>query len=292
MADPYVTLGVKKTATAEEIRRAYRKLAKDLHPDARPGDKAAEERFKRVSQAFRLLSDPDRRARFDRGEIDADGNERPVFHHRHPGRRPGPDGRYEDLGDIFSDLFADMGQRGRRARPRKGPDIRAVLTLDFIEAARGGAKRVTLPGGRTVELKVPPGVTDGQVLRLAGQGAAGGSGAAPGDLLAEVRIAPHKRFSREGADVRLDLPVSLKEAVFGAKVRAPTIEGPVDVRIPPGSNSGVLLRLRGRGIAGPDGRRGDQIIRLVVDLPADDAGLRAALDRWEPPKGYDPRKGM
>tara|TARA_R110002110_G_scaffold80537_9_gene209732 strand:- start:426 stop:1319 length:894 start_codon:yes stop_codon:yes gene_type:complete len=295
MADPYAILGVTKSASADEIRRAYRKLAKELHPDARPGDAAAEDRFKQVSQAFKLLSDATKKARYDRGEIDADGNERAPFAahagpggaHGHRGRR-GPAG-FDDVGDIFSDLFTDFS---RRERPARGRDIRYRMPLDFLEAAKGVSKRIKLPNGKSVDVKAPPGATNGQVLKLARMGEAGQSGGPAGDVLIELTVNPHKHFSREGEHIRLELPISLKEAVLGAKVRAPTIDGPVDIKIPAGSTTGALLRLRGKGMPVKKGGRGDQIIRLLVDIPANDAALQAFARDWTPPAGYTPRKTM
>ncbi len=303
MDDPYKILGVPKTATAEEIRKAYRKLAKELHPDSNPGNAAAEERFKHVSQAFKLLSDPEKRAEYDAatragfhpgmggmgGMGDAAGGRPFNFRQtRNAGR-----GGFED---IFSDLFTDFGAQGGARRqqqaPRKGADMRQSLTVDFMEAAQGGKHRVTLPGGRTLDVAVPSGASDGQVLRLRGQGEPSASGGPAGDALIEIRVAEHKFFSRAGDDVRLELPISLKEAALGAKVRVPTIDGPVDVRVPPGSSTGTLLRLRGKGFAGAKGKRGDQLIRLMVALPSSDEALKAFLETWSPPEGYDPRKGL
>ncbi|MGJ3231305.1 MAG: DnaJ C-terminal domain-containing protein [Oceanicaulis sp.] len=304
MTDPYAILGVPRSASADEIRRAYRKLAKALHPDTRPGDKQAEERFKEVGRAFKLLSDPETRARFDRGEIDADGNERAPFHFRsRPGEsagQRGPSGRFEDISDLFSDLFSDVGaRRGRGAggmggagfAPAKGADLKAGLTVSFEEAMRGAKRRVGLSGGRAVEVAIPAGVESGKVLRLRGQGAPGPQGGAPGDALIEVRVRPHDWFRRDGDDIRLDLPISLKEALFGGAVRAPTVDGPVEVRVPAGANSGAQLRLRGKGAPRASGAgRGDQIIKLVVDVPLNDPALEAFIETWTPPGDYDPRK--
>ncbi|MEN0652562.1 MULTISPECIES: DnaJ C-terminal domain-containing protein [Hyphobacterium] len=288
MTDPYSILGVPKSADADEIRRAYRKLAKELHPDANPGDQAAEDRFKKVSSAFKLLSNTETRARYDRGEIDGEGNERAAFHpgYAGAGRAQARGAGFEDISDIFSDLFTDFRPR---SRARKGADLRFRLDLDFLDAAKGATKRVTLPAGRTLDVRTPPGVTDGQTLRLAGQGEPGVSGGPPGDALVELHVRPHKYFSRDGDDVRLDLPVSFAEAVKGAKVRAPTIDGAVEVQVPAGASSGTLLRLRGKGFPTKGGKRGDQIVRVLIDLPADDAALKAFVADWQPPKGYDPR---
>ena len=292
--DPYAILGVSRTASADEIRRAYRKLAKELHPDARPGDKAAEEQFKHVTQAFTLLSDPEQRARFDQGEIDAAGQERPAYHFRsRPGGGPGargPSGRFEDLGDMFSDLFTDFGGSRAQAQALKGADINARLTVTFEEAIKGGKKRVTLGSGKAVEVAIPAGVETGKVLRLRKQGHPGRNGGPVGDALVEIVIAPHAWFRREGDHIRLDLPISLKEALFGGVVRAPTVDGPVEVRVPAGANSGAQLRLRGKGAPTQSGDRGDQIIRLVVDVPLNDPHLEDFVESWSPPTDYDPRK--
>ncbi len=306
MNDPYAILGVSKTASADEIRSAYRKLAKELHPDARPDDKASEDRFKQVGQAFKLLSDPEKRARLDRGEIDGDGNERAPFHFRSrqggPAGQRGPSGRFEDISDIFSDLFADQAAargRGRRsAGPGAGPgnaamkgaDLRAGVTVSLEESILGAKRRVGLNDGRTVEVSIAAGVEPGQVLRLRGQGGPGRAGGPAGDALIEVAIRPHAHFRRDGADIRLDLPISLKEALFGGKVRAPTVEGEVEVRVPAGANSGAQLRLRGKGAVKPGGGRGDQIIKLVIDVPLNDTELERFIEDWTPPSGYDPRR--
>ena len=297
MDDPYKILGVAKTATADEIRKAYRKLAKALHPDANPDNKAAEERFKNVSQAFKLLSDPKKRAEHDAGQRAGFGHGMGPGHGMGAGMGAGERGPFNfrqtrqntrGFDDIFSDLFTAQS----REAPRKGADVRQTLTINFLAAASGGKHRVTLPGGRAVEVAVPSGATDGQVLRLRGQGATSPVGGVAGDALIEIRIADHRHFSRENDDVRLELPVTLKEAVLGAKVRVPTIDGPVDLQVPPGSSSGSLLRLRGKGFASDKGKRGDQIVRLVVALPPGDEALRAFLQTWTPASGYDPRKGL
>ena len=299
MDDPYKILGVERTASADEIRSAYRKLAKSLHPDANPGDKAAEERFKKVSQAFRILSDADKRAEYDAMAAEAARGGRP-FHFRQGRNRGRP---FEDVSDLFADLFTDFGADARTAnraghrsahRPRaaRGADVRHVLKIDFLDAMKGAKRRVELSGAKPLDITIPVAAEDGQLLRLRGQGEPGAHGGPAGDALIELQIRPHPYFSREGDNIRLELPVSLKEAALGAKVRAPTIDGPVDVRVPPGSTSGGLLRLRGKGLAGKGGKRGDQIIRLLVAVPERDEALRSFLENWSPPADHDPRKGM
>ena len=294
MTDPYAILGVAKSASADEIRRAYRKLAKSLHPDANPGDAAAEERFKQVSQAFNLLSDSDKRARFDRGEIDGEGNERPAYHFRsRPGggaSSRGPAGRFEDISDLFSDLFTERGPTARRSNAQKGANLKASVSISFEEAMRGTTRRITLPGNRKLDINIPEGVESGKTLRLRGQGQSGSQGGPSGDVQVEIRVETHPYFRRDGDDIRLDLPISLKEALFGGVVRAPTVDGAVEVRVPAGANSGAQLRLRGKGAPRESGERGDQIIKLVVDIPLDDPFLEAFVEDWDPPSGYDPRK--
>ena len=305
---PYDILGVRRDATQEQIRGAYRKLARKLHPDLNPGDRTAEERFKRVSAAHDLLGDPDRRARFDRGEIDASGAERPRqarFYRDFaggtgPGQHPyaGDAGFADMMGadDLLAGLFGRGGRTGGRgARMRtRGGDLRGRLALDFLEAVNGATRRLTLPDGSTVDVAVPPGTRDGQVLRLRGKGGAGTGGGAAGDLLVEVEVGPHRHFSREGDDIHLELPVSLTEAVLGGRVEAPTPAGPVAVAVPKGSNTGSsVLRLRGRGVPRPDGSRGDAYATLRVVLPdRPDPGLEAFAARWEGGKAHDPRAGM
>lgn len=283
--DPYAALGVSRSANADEIRRAYRKLAKELHPDVRPGDAAAEERFKRATAAFNLLSDAELKGRFDRGEVDAEGHERAGFGFR--GGGPGG-ARYQsqaggqasadsafDLGDIFSDLFGSSGPRGF-ARMR-GRDIRFTLEVDFLDAINGANRRVQLSEGRTLDVRIPPGVESGQVLRLKGQGGPGVQGGAAGDALVELTVRPHPVFRREGEDIHVDLPISLTEAVEGGKVQAPTPSGPVALTVPAGANTGLVLRLKGRGVGG----RGDQFVRLSVLLPETlDEELKRFVREW------------
>jgi DnaJ-class molecular chaperone len=298
--DPYETLGVARTATAEDIRKAYRKLAKKLHPDLNPGDRSAEARFKEVSAAYDLLSDAEKRRRFDAGEIDAEGQERPrgPFFRDHatadagPFRpRRGPRAARSGLEDLFEDLFAEREGGERFAFP--GGDLSLRLTVPFLDAVNGATARVSLPNGDVIDLKIPPGATDGQVLRLRGKGLPGINGGPPGDALVELAVAPHPLYRREGDTIRYELPVSLVEAVLGAKVEAPTPAGRVMLTVPPGSNTGSVLRLRGRGVARPDGTRGDCIVTLKVVLPPKpDAALEQFLRGWEAGRRHDPRAGL
>ncbi len=309
MRDPYAVLGVKRDADATTIKSAFRKLAKKYHPDLNPGDKDVERRFREANDAYDLLSDPDKRRRFDAGEIDADGKEKAThagfeeaFRHAQSRARarPGGDGFESEFGqagrrfggdDLFSELFETFGG-GRRGRgPRRGEDVRVTLGVSFLDAARGSSRRVRLPTGRQVDVRVPAGTETGQALRLAGLGREGLNGGPAGDAIVEITMASHAYFRREGRDVWIDLPVTLKEAVLGAKVSAPTIDGPVTLTVPPGSDSGAVLRLRGRGLgkAGDAKDRGDQFVKLVVKLPKKiDAKLRDAVAAL--PDEDDPRR--
>jgi DnaJ-class molecular chaperone len=297
--DPYAALGVSRSATADDIRRAYRSLAKELHPDVRPGDKAAEEKFKRATAAFNLLSDPVTKQRFDRGDIDADGNERMAFNSRprqqgaraHAGASAGPGGGAAgdafDLGDIFSDLFGPGfgGAGGARGYGRmRGRDMRFTLEIDFLDAVNGSRRRISLAEGRTLDVAIPAGVETGQVLRLKNQGGAGMQGGPAGDALVELNVRPHQFFRREGQDIHMDLAVSLTEAVEGARVQAPTPTGPVTLTIPAGSNTGKVLRLKGKGVSG----QGDQFVKLQVMLPETvDDELKKFVKKW-PKRDYTP----
>lgn len=292
MDDPYKILGVSRNATEAELRTAYRKLAKTHHPDLNPGDKAAEERFKAISSANDLLSDPEKRARFDRGEIDASGAERPP--ERRFYRDFGNDAErskyrsqaafdQDDLAEFFTQAF---GRRRDEGGP--GRDMHYALTVDFLDAANGAVRRLTLPDGTTLDVTIPAGLADGQVLRLKGKGAPAGRGGAAGDALIEVHVTDHPFFQRAGKDIHLDLPVTLQEAVLGAKIAVPTVAGAVTLKIPPNANSGTRLRLKGRGIAG-----GDQYVALKIVLPAAaEPELAAFLEGWTPRHPFNPRQGM
>ena len=301
--DPYAALGVPKTATTDEIKKAYKRIARESHPDLNPGDPKAADRFKAAAAAHDLLKDPEQRARFDRGEIDAAGQERPErrFYRDYA---EGPEATYntsrgyQDFGD-FSDVFSDLFGEGRRSGAgsrsgtgsgfaMRGADQHYVLELGFLEAARGATRRITLPGGSTLDVKIPEGIADGQVIRLRGKGGEGQGGGAAGDALVTITVAAHPTFRREGNDIHLDLPVSIDEAILGAKVETPTIAGPVALSIPPGTSSGRMLRLKGRGVRG-----GDQFVTLRVMVPAEpDPELQEFLRGWRDRHPQDPRKGM
>ncbi len=291
MADPYQLLGVQRTASAAEIKSAYRTLAKELHPDRNRDNPKASERFSEITRAYDLLSDTGQRARFDRGEIDRDGNPvhgyggGPWGHDPRRGGAPPPGGFGGDgaeFGDIFEGLFG--GGRGRRAAPppRKGANIAYRMTVGFSDAATLVPQRITLGDGKTIDLKLPAGVETGTQMRLTGKGEPGPAG--PGDATVTIEIKPHPFFSRDGHDIRLDLPVTLKEAVAGAKVRVPTVDGPVNLAVPAGTSSGKVLRLKGKGFTRKDGTRGDQLVTLAVDVPADDAALAAFVADWDDPR--------
>ncbi len=296
MTDPYQTLGVAKDASADDIRRAYRSLAKKHHPDLNPGSKTAEARFKDISGANDLLSDPDKRARFDRGEIDAAGDPKPEPASYRRYADAGAGARYGNadaggMGDIFADLFAQSNQRN--TRPMRGRDAAYTLPVEFKDAITGVQRRITLPDGRSLEVRVPPGMEDGQTLRLRGQGGDGVNGGPAGDALIEVRVTPHPVFRREGDDVHLDLPVTVKEAVLGGRVTVPTVTGSVAMTVPRRSDTGAVLRLRGRGVpAHGDRPAGDQLVTLKLVLPNADDALEALLREWTPTDEADPRQDM
>lgn len=296
MRDPYEVLGVARDADPADIKKAYRGLAKKLHPDVNPGDTSVERRFKEVSSAYDILSDPEKRRRFDHGEIGADGAARHRGPFRHPGAAGGGGFGFGGGGVNVEDLFADLFGRGRRptakqqARP-KGRNLTYTLRISFIDAMRGGRQRVALHSGKTLDVNLPPGASDGQKLRLKGQGMPGAPGGAAGDAFVELLVDSHPYMRRDGLDIHLDLPVTLGEAVLGAKVRAPTLDGVVSASVPKGANTGTVLRLKGRGILAPrGGRRGDQYIRLHIVLPeTPDKALAEFLENW-PGGDYDVRK--
>ena len=309
--DPYQELGVARTASADEIRRAFRKLAKQYHPDKNQGDKAAEEKFKRVSAAFDLVGDEDKRKKFDRGEIDADGRDTPRgydpfnrggFGGGGGGARPqdgfgGAGAQFDgvDLNDILGEVFGGRGGGfrgggGFGGAPAKGADVRARLDIDLEDAIQGARKRIAFADGRTIEVTIPKGAADGQTLRLKGQGTGGRGG--PGDALIELTLRPHPVFRREGDTLVMDLPVSVPDAVLGAKVQASTPDGPVTLTVPKGSNSGLTLRLKGRGLVdAKTGARGDLLARVQVTLPeAADTELERFAEKWRKDRPYTPKR--
>jgi DnaJ-class molecular chaperone len=312
--DPYQELGVSRTASADEIRKAFRKLAKQNHPDTNPGDKSAEERFKRVSAAFDILGDAEKRKKFDAGEIDADGRETARGFGGGGGpwsTRPPPGSGFEggfgrgtyrgetfegvDIGDILGEMFGGgggrQGGRGGGFGPfsQRGSDVRARLEIDVEDTIRGGKKRIAFSDGRTIDVSIPKGAQEGQTLRLKGQGAPGRAG--PGDAFIELVLGPHPIYRREGEVLVMDLPVTVYDAVLGGKVEAPTPDGPVQLTIPPGSNTGAKLRLKGRGLSDAQGRRGDLFARLVVTLPdRTDPELQRFAEEWRKKRPYAPRR--
>jgi DnaJ-class molecular chaperone len=317
--DLYQRLGVKRGASDDEIKKAYRSLAKQLHPDRNKDNPKAAERFSQVTHAYDLLSDKDKRARYDRGELDEEGNPKMPFGAGFGGYSPGNGARsgggpppgFEnfnmggdaaDLSDLFEGLFGSAG--GSRARPnagggfggfrqrarapQKGADIAYRLKVPFEDAVALKPQRITLADGKSIDLKLPLGLEDGTKIRLAGKGEEGSGGR--GDAIVSIEIVPHRFFTRDCTDIRLALPVTLNEAVLGAKVRVPTPEGPVMLTVPKGTSSGKVLRLKGRGFTAKDGKRGDQLVTLEVDLPADDAPLQEFAETWT--GGGNPRASL
>jgi DnaJ-class molecular chaperone len=302
MRDPYEVLGVSKTAGEAEIKKAFRGLAKKHHPDTKGGDAAAQKRFQEISAAYDIVGDKEKRTKFDQGEIDANGNPRgfdPGAHGYGGGADPrdfhfswrngeGGEGgiRPEDL---ISELFGGGGGRRRRRQARRGEDFSIAITVGFEEAARGGTRRLILPDGREVDVRIPVGVRDGQQVRLKSQGGPGAENGPAGDVLLTISVAPHPWLSRDGNNLRMDLPVTLGEAVLGGKVTAPTLTGPVTLTVPAGSNSGTSLRLKGKGIPAHGGQpAGDLYLRLIVTLPEKpDATLKDFVAGWH--ADYDPR---
>jgi DnaJ-class molecular chaperone len=316
--DLYQRLGLKRGASEAEIKKAYRSLAKQLHPDRNKDKPDAAKRFAEVTHAYDLLSDKDKRARYDRGEIDEDGNPKMPFgsgfggYSAGAGPRPGAGAQgFEnfnfggadaaDLSDLFEGLFGGAGgMRGARAggpfsgfrqraqAPQKGADVAYRLKVSFDDAVALKTQRITLADGKTIDLKLPKGLDDGTKIRLAGKGQEGPAGR--GDAIVTIEIAPHRFFRREGNNIRLDLPVTLKEAVLGAKVKVPTPEGPVVLTIPKGTTSGRVLRLKGRGFTAKDGKRGDQLVTVEIDVPSHDPALQKFAEGWD--GGGNPRASL
>lgn len=302
MKDLYNTLGVQRNASAADIKKAYRKLAKELHPDLHPGDEKIAERFKEASAAYAILGDQKNRQRYDRGEIDESGAERGFGGfggRRQAYERAGAGGfggfNFEGVNaeDIFSDIFSSSRRR-RGPMPQRGNDRVFEVAIDFLDAVKGVKKRITLQNGKTLAVSIPANVKEGQQIRLKGQGALGAHGGPDGDALVNVKIRPHNHFRREGNDIYLDLPITLKEAVLGAKIRVPTIDGTVSLAIPAGSNTGKTLRLKGKGaVTGKAGTRGDQYVCLKVVLPEKvDEKLKSAIEEWSKDHDYDVRTDL
>lgn len=298
MNNPYEVLGVEQTASSAEIQKAYRKLAKKLHPDLNPGDKSAEEKFKEIAAAYDLLGDAEKRKRFDNGEIDASGAERPQ-HQFYRDFATSDDAHAYTNSSGFADFmdadsaFAELLRRRQQARAhRRGEDLHFRLPIEFVESITGGSRRLTLPDGGTLDVKIPSGLVDGQILRLKGKGAPGAGKGGPGDALIEVEVLPDRRFTREGDDILLELPISLSEAVLGGRVRVPTPTGDVTMSVPKGSNTGTTLRLKGKGAPRRGGGSGDEIVKLKVVLPkSPDPELEAFVSNWAKGKEFDPREG-
>jgi DnaJ-class molecular chaperone len=316
MRDPYQTLGVGKSASAEEIKSAYRKLAKKLHPDVNPGKKDIEQKFKEVTAAYDLLSDASKRVRFDRGEIDAMGNEQRAFTGAGSDPFAGSGGQWRNYssqspsgGDPFAQFgdaedilaqFMGAGRRGRGGRDAggmgsslRGGDVTYSLAIPFTEACLGGTQRVTLTSGKTIDVAIPPGTDEGHKLRLRGQGLAGTPGAGTGDAIIEIHVEPHPWFTRKGNDIHLDVPINLQEAIMGANVKVPTLDGQVTVKVPKGANTGTLLRLKGKGVPFGKDQHGDMFARLAVMLPEPaPAELAETIEKWAKKNPYDPRKKL
>lgn len=295
--DPYDVLGVKRDASQKDIQSAYRRRAKKLHPDLNPGNAQAERDFKDLSAAYGLLSDEEKRSRFDRGEIDAEGADRAERRYYRDYADTGADGPYESsagFADFGDDIFAQFfsGRRGQGFRTR-GPDIRYLMEIDFLDAVNGANRQVTLSDGKTLEIRIPPGARDGQTLRLRGKGGGGDGDAEAGDALVELQVRPHSFYRREGDDIRLDLPITLVEAVLGGKIRVPTPAGPVLASVPANSSSGRTLRVKGKGVARTKGSRGDVYATLKIVLPkTPDPELKAFVSGWSAGRAQNPRQEM
>lgn len=285
-SDPYRALGVKRDASQGDIQKAYRRLAKKLHPDLNPGNKAAEEQFKEISASYELLGDREKRARFDRGEIDASGQERPAqpFYRDFAeggGHAYSSDAGFADFAgaeDIMAEIF---GRQGRANVRRRGADVQYHLKLDFLDAINGGKQQLKLPDGSSLDVTIPPGIRDGQILRLRGKGKPGLNGGPAGDGLIEIEVRAHPLFRRVDDDIHLELPVPLADAVLGGRISVPTPTGPVTMKVPKWSNTGSVLRLKGRGVPRHNGARGDEYVTLKIVLPEKrDPKLERFIAQW------------
>ena len=306
MADPYSILGLDRGASEKDVKSAYRRLAKELHPDRNQDNPRAADRFAEVTRAYDLLSDKDKRAQFDRGEIDADGNPAAPYGFgrgagsqggfRHDGFEGFSGGGGPDLGDLFEGLFGGRGASsggggfGRRGPPPKGASVPYRLVVPFVEAATRAPQRITLRDGKTIDLKLPAGLESGQQVRLAGKGDPGPGG--PGDALVTIEIGAHPFFDRDGDNIRIDVPITLEEAVNGGRIKVPTADGAVMLTVAPGTSGGKTLRLKGKGFLRKDAERGDQLVTLVIDLPADDAELKRRLEGWHDTRNPRARLGV
>ena len=297
MKNPYEVLGVGPTASSADIQSAYRKLAKKLHPDLNPGDKTAEDKFKEVAAAYDLLSDAGKRKRFDAGEIDETGAERPQHHYYRDYAHSDGGHPYTDTSGFADfmeseDAFADLLRRTQRSRAnRRGEDLHYTLPISFVDSITGASKRLTLPGGGMLDVTIPPGLVDGKVLRLKGKGAPGAGTGGPGDALIQVEVLADPRFQRDGDDISIELPISLNEAVLGGKIRVPTPTGDVSMSIPKGSNTGTTLRLRGKGAPRRGGGHGDEFVTLKIVLPKQHSPeLEAFVSNWAAGKDFNPRE--
>jgi len=319
MRDPYDVLGVQKSASAAEIKKAYRQLAKKFHPDRNKDDAKAKERFAEINSAYEIVGDETKKAQFDKGEIGPDGKPRftgfegfgagagagPTRGWRSSGGAPGGEQHFEfhfgneapggraGFEDIFTDLFGG-GRRRAGPQPTRGDDVVATATVPLETVAHGGSARVILPSGRTLEVKIPAGIEDAQQIRLRGQGQTGAMGGEPGDAIVTVKVAPHPYFKLDGRDLRLELPVTVYEAALGGRIPTPTLDGKVELTIPPHSNGGRVLRLRGKGLPAAEGKiAGDLYVSLKIMLPeTSSSDLGARMREWRDAHPYDPRAKM
>lgn len=296
MRDPYQILGVGKSSSEAEIKSAYRKIAKETHPDVHPGDAIVEQRFKEATAAYDLLSDKEKRGQFDRGEIDAEGKPKAdfAFNRAYSGGGGGFGFGGGSMDDIFSDLFggARGGRRGGIGQI-PGADVRYTVRIDFLSAVKGVRRRINRHDGKTLDVNIPPGTEDGQSLRLKGQGLQGKGGGPAGDAFVEVQVDPHPFFIRDKSDIEVELPISIDEAILGAKVKVPTIDGPVTVTVPKNASSGTRLRLKGRGVPASrsTGTAGDQYVRLKIVLPERaDTELTEFIREWAEKNPSDVRR--